>query len=332
MGISSEQLFTTQPNLKIIDCHESDFITDLSVEILANSCPHLVSASFINCRNLQGHSLPTLMSACRNLKTLRMRGDTLRERPFQEIAWEETQIIELDFQDVPQITDTTLSTMLLALRRLRYLRCPVTDGTLARLRSGFPDLQVLKIRSATPISRDALALFLCACPNLEVLDISAEPVGAEQFAMFLPCLPNLMYINMAGDRDTVSSIDLLQRFCPLLKVLSIQFYRASSNSGLSTSLVEFIEMSPRLQKVLISGVDIEPTIDETRSALERRLGTRRVDVIADKWFEGMEVIPPMFSLDSILKDTFQEYQVISEKRLPGSMMTSVRRFLSQRRG
>ena len=332
MGVPSEQLFTAQPNLKIIDCYESDFITDWSVEILASSCPQLISASFINCQNLQGHSLPTLVFVCRNLKTLRMRGDTLRERPFQEIAWGETRLIELDFQDVPQITDTTLSTMLLALRHLRYLRCPVTDTTLARLRPGFPDLQVLKLRSATPISRDTLAVFLCACPNLEVLDISAEPVGAEQFAMFLPCLPNLMYINIAGDKDTVSSINLLQQFCPLLQVLSIQFYRASNDSRLSNSLVEFIEKSPSVRKVLISGVDIEPAIDETRSALERRLGTRKVDVIADKWFEGMEVIPPMFSLDNILKDTFQEYQVISEKRFPGSMMTSVRRFLSQRRG
>lgn len=330
-NVSSEQLFIDKFHLKVIDCHESVFITDRSLETLANNCPQLTSASFINCRNLRGLALPNLISGCPKLKTLRMRGETLQESPFLQVNWGETSLTELDLQNVHQITEATLLVMLLSLRRLRFLRCPVTDNMLAHLRSGFAELEVLKIQSSHAISQDLLAVFLCACPNLSVLDLSTQPVSSQQFATFLPCLARLKWVNIAGDNETAISVNLLQQFCPVLQVLSIQFYRGFHNSELSESLVDLIQTNPHVRKVLVSGIDIKGIIDETRLALDGRLGARTVEVIADECFEGIEIVSPMHSLDNVLRFTFKDYQAISEKRVTGSSSMSVNRFLDQRR-
>ena len=170
----------------------------------------------------------------------------------------------------------------------------------------------------------------CAYTTLTGLDISAEPVNADQFVTFLPHLANLKYLSIAGNHDADITVELIELFCPFLKVLCIQFYRACTSSRLSVSLVNLIRANRNMEKVLVSGINVESIIEETRSALDGRLGTRRVDVIEDEYFEGMEIIPPVNSLDSLMKTTFQDYQVISERRLSGSRTMSISRFLSQR--
>ena len=72
-------IFSRKHQLRFLDCTQCDWVTDDSIHIVAENCPFMESLTLAKCRNIQGKSLPSLLSNCPKLKTLILEGTQIKD-------------------------------------------------------------------------------------------------------------------------------------------------------------------------------------------------------------------------------------------------------------
>ena len=89
-------IFSRKHQLRFLDCTQCDWVTDDSIQIVAENCPFMESLTLAKCRNIQGKSLSSLLSNCPKLKTLILEGTHIKDEYLGTADWENTNIIELN--------------------------------------------------------------------------------------------------------------------------------------------------------------------------------------------------------------------------------------------
>ena len=125
-----KRIFSRKHQLRFLDCTQCDWVTDDSIQIVAENCPIMESLTLAKCRNIHGKSLPSLLSNCPKLKTLILEGTQIKDEFLGTADWENTNIIELNVLSCYRLSFSGLSAVLPKLRRLRYLKCALTDEIL----------------------------------------------------------------------------------------------------------------------------------------------------------------------------------------------------------
>ena len=197
------------------------------------------SLTLAKCRNIQGKSLPSLLSNCPKLKTLILEGTQIKDEFLGTADWENTNIIELNVLNCYRLSFPGLSAVLPKLRRLRYLKCALTDEILRLIVDSFPLLEVFFLHRRYPVTVQSVSDLLFHCPSVTCLDISSIPLAFVYFETFLPRMPRLQLLSFAGNEllGTENIIRSLARNCIDLQVICVNYFHSTNNFEIERNLV-----------------------------------------------------------------------------------------------
>ena len=150
------------------------------------------SLTLAKCRNIQGKSLP-------KLRTLILEGTQIKDDFLKNADRENTNITELNVLSCYRLSFSGLSVVLPKLRRLRYLKCALTEEILRLIADGFPLLEVFFLHRRYPVTVQSVSDLLFHCPSVTCLDISSIPLAFVYFDTFLPRMPRLQLLSFAGN-------------------------------------------------------------------------------------------------------------------------------------
>jgi hypothetical protein len=115
------------PNLRVINLYGITFIDDNHIESIASGCIHLECIALYYCSRFKGHSLKTLMSRCKKIKSLLLQNTGIENDAVKQVEWDQTNLIELDLTST-DLDEPTLSMMLNTVPNLSYLSVSNCDG------------------------------------------------------------------------------------------------------------------------------------------------------------------------------------------------------------
>lgn len=260
-------IFSRKHQLRILDCTQCDWVTDDSIQIVAENCPFMESLTLAKCRNIQGKSLPSLLSNCPKLKTLILEGTQIRDEFLGTADWENTNIIELNVLSCYRLSFSGLSAILPKLKRLRYLKCDLTDEILRLIVDGFPSLEVFFLHRRYPVTVQSVSDLLFHCPSVTCLDISSIPLAFVYFETFLPCMPQLQLLSFAGNEllGTENIIRSLARNCIDLQVICVNYFHSTNNFEIERSFVFLLQKCRKLKEVILNGLFVNNLVVSIRS-------------------------------------------------------------------
>ena len=287
--------------LRILECRSSDWINDATIETIAKNCPLVESLSVACCINVEGHSLQLLLMSCLNLTTLVLSCTSMRDRAALDTDWQLSVINELDVTGCHKLGAIGLSTMLVNLSHLRYLRCALTDDNLRSLQPrGEHKLELLQLHRQYPITLRYVSRWLSSCPQMKCLDVASIPLNSEHFELFLSSMPDLEIVNFAGYRalgleDIIYS---LAKHCTKLKAVSINFYHAANDNDVKQAFVVLIQRCRRLEKVAMCGLFVNSLVRDVIDLA--RYSCRRKDITIRE--NDNFVLPrPSLSIENMVK-------------------------------
>ncbi|KAJ7394505.1 hypothetical protein OS493_000319 [Desmophyllum pertusum] len=229
------RIFITKHNLRIVDCTQCDWLTDDSIQTIAENSPFLESICVAKCRNVQGRTLPTLLEICPRLKTLILEGTQIQDEYVRRVDWVETNITELNVLSCYRLSFAGLSEVLPKLKRLRYLKCALTDEILRMIVDGFPLLEVFFLHRRYPVTVQCVSDLLFHCPSVTCLDISSIPLAFVYFESFLPCMPRLRLLSFAESRP---------EFYVCIRKKDGSFFKVSSLKVIRAAVYRFLKSAP----------------------------------------------------------------------------------------
>ena len=261
----SPQILHTKSRLRVLDCSNSGWLTDLTIRTVSANCPLLESLSVAGCTNFQGVSLPKLIQSCLSLTTLVMSGTRVKDQGVMNTDWRLSRISELNILYCHQLTATGLSAMLPKLTRLCYLKCTLTDDTLKLLLPrGYQAIEVLQVHRRYPVTLQYFTRWLSSCPQVTCLDISSIPLDCKHFETFLSKIPRLRILNFAGYEvlGLEKIIFLLTQHCLNLEELSVNFYQSSNSEQLKRGIIVLMERCKNIQKIIVNGLFVRELVAE----------------------------------------------------------------------
>lgn len=281
-----------------MDCTQCDWITDESIEAISENCTFLESIILAKCRNLQGRTLPTLLNKCPRLRTLILEGTQIKDEYVDRCNWDETNIVELNVLSCYRLSYHGLSEVLLRLKRLRYLKCALTDEILRLLVDGFPLLEVFFLHRRYPVTVQSVSDLLFHCPRITCLDISSIPLAFVYFESFLPSMPRLRLLSFAGNEllGTEKIIRLLGRNCLELEEICVNYFHSTNNFEIERSFVFLLQKCRKLKEVILNGLFVNNLLTSIRSLAYYVCDRQDISVEENKHF----FLPgPRNSLDDV---------------------------------
>ena len=294
------RIFGTKRNLRILDCSSCDWITDDSIHDVAVSCLSLTSACFAKCRNVQGRTLSFLLQSCTKLTTLILEGTQIKDEYVGRVDWVATNITELNVLSCYRLSVYGLSAALPNLKRLRYLKCALTDDILRLLSYGFPHLEVFFLHRRYPVTVQSVSDLLCHCPSVTCLDISSIPLAFVYFESFLPYIPLLRRLSFAGNEllGTEKIVRSLGRYCPEIEDVCVNYFHSTNNFEIERSFVFLVQSCAKLKYIVLNGLFVSNLVVSIRNLASYVCNRDDLSVVENKHF----FVPgPRNSLDNILK-------------------------------
>ena len=144
-----------------------------------------------------GNHYQVYWATAQSRKTLILEGTQIKDEYLGTADWENTKIIELNVLSCYRLSFSGLSAVLPKLKRLRYLKCAMTDEILRLIMDGFPLLQVFFLQRRYPVTVQSVSDLLFHCPSVTCLDISSIPLAFVYFETFLPRMPRLQLLSFA---------------------------------------------------------------------------------------------------------------------------------------
>lgn len=297
-------MFTTNYNLCIVDCTHCDWVTDETIRIIAENSSFLESICVAKCCNVQGRTLPTLLGKCPHLKTLILEGTQLQDEYVKMTDWVQTNITELNVLSCYRLSFSGLSEALPKLKRLRYLKCAMTDEILRSITSGFPLLEVLFLHRRYPVTVQCVSDLLFHCPSVTCLDISSIPLAFIYFESFLPCMPRLRLLSFAGNEllGTEKILRSLGRNCLDLEVVCVNYFHSTNNFEIERSFVFLMQNCRRLKELILNGLFVSNLVTCIQSLAYNVCHRKDLSIVENKHF----FLPgPRNSLDNIKCATYR---------------------------
>ena len=255
------------PFLRILDCSECHWTTDVFIRDISRAAPALQSLSAARCINVSGSTLSELFKNCTFLQTLILRRTKISDECVRRVNWEDASITELDISHCYALDEEGIRNIIPKLTKIKYLRSAVTDNVLQDMMNVVQDLEVFELRRRYPINIDNVSILLRGCAKLKVLDVSLTPLEAKQFLEFLPYTTNLQRLYFAGHEalGTSEIIRYLGKYCRKMKHVLLNYYHANDDLNLKVALLEMTAMCPYLRSVAIQGLYVEDIISELRA-------------------------------------------------------------------
>ena len=181
--------------------------------------------------------------------------------------WDDTNIVELNVLNCYRLSYYGLSEVLLRLKRLRYLKCALTDEILRLLVDGFPLLEVFFLHRRYPVTVQSVSDLLFHCPRITCLDISSIPLAFVYFESFLPSMPRLRLLSFAGNEllGTEKIIRSLGRNCLELEEICVNYFHSTNNFEIERSFVFLLQKCRKLKEVILNGLFVNNLLTSIRS-------------------------------------------------------------------
>ena len=261
------KIFSRKSQLRILDCTHCDWVTDDSIQTIANNCSLLESLSLAKCRNVQGRTLSTLLNKCPRLRTLILQGTQIKDEYMATADWDDRRIVELNVLSCYRLSFSGLSAVLPKLKRLRYLKCALTDEILRLIVDGFPLLEVFFLHRRYPVTVQCVSDLLFHCPSITCLDVSSIPLAFVYFESFLPSMPRLRLLSFAGNEllGTEKIIRSLGRSCLDLEVVCINYFHSTNNFEIERSFVFLLQKCRKLREIILNGLFVNNLVTSIRS-------------------------------------------------------------------
>lgn len=294
----------TKYNLRIVDCRHCDWVTDHTIQIIAENSSFLESICVAKCRNVQGRTLSTLLEKCPRLKTLILEGTQIQDEYIRKADWVQANITELNVLSCYGLSFSGLSDVLPKLKRLRYLKCALTDEILRLIVDGFPLLEVFFLHRRYPVTVQCVSDLLVHCPSLTCLDVSSIPLAFIYFENFLPCMPRLRLLSFAGNEllGTEKIIRSLGRNCLDLEVVCVNYFHSTNNFEIERSFVFLLQKCQRLKELILNGLFVSNLVVSIQSLAYYVCNREDISIVENKHF----FLPgPQKSLDNVKKERFQ---------------------------
>ena len=294
------RMFIRKQQLRILECTQCDWVTDDSIQAIAQNCPFLESLSLAKCRNVQGRTLPMLLKECPKLRTLVLEGTQIKDEYIGMVDWNDANIVELNVLSCYRLSFFGISAVLSRLKRLRYLKCALTDEILRLIVDGFPLLEVFFLHRRYPVTVQCVSDLLFHCPSITCLDISSIPLAFVYFESFLPCMPKLRLLSFAGNEllGTEKIIRSLGRNCLDLEVISVNYFHSTNNFEIERSFVFLLQKCRKLREIILNGLFVNNLVISIRSLAYYVCDREDILVVENKHF----FLPgPRNSLDNVNK-------------------------------
>lgn len=294
----------TKHNLRIVDCRHCDWVTDHTIQIIAENSSFLESICVAKCRNVQGRTLSTLLEKCPRLKTLILEGTQIQDEYIRKVDWAQANITELNVLSCYGLSFSGLSDVLPKLKRLRYLKCALTDEILRLVVDGFPLLEVFFLHRRYPVTVQCVSDLLFHCPSLTCLDVSSIPLAFVYFENFLPCVPRLRLLSFAGNEllGTEKIIRSLGRNCLDLEVVCVNYFHSTNNFEIERSFVFLLQKCRRLKELILNGLFVSNLVVSIQSLAYHVCNREDISIVENKHF----FLPgPQNSLDNVKKGKYQ---------------------------
>ena len=280
------RMFITKHNLRIIDCTQCDWVTDDSIQIIAENSLLLEAMCVAKCRNVQGRTLPMLLEKCPRLKTLILEGTQILDEYVKLVDWSQTNITELNVLSCYRLSFSGLSEVLPNLKRLRYLKCALTDEVLRLIANGFPLLEVFFLHRRYPVTVQCVSDLLFHCPTVTCLDISSIPLAFVYFESFLPSMPRLRLLSFAGNEllGTEKILRSLARNCIDLEVVCVNYFHSTNNFEIERAFVYLLQKCRQLQELILNGLFVNNLIMSIRSLAYYACNREDISIVENKHF------------------------------------------------
>ena len=291
-------IFYRKYDLRVLDCTQCDWITDDSIQVIAENCSFLESLCLAKCRNVQGRTLSALLNKCPMLRMLILEGTQIKDEYVAMADWDDTSIIELNVLSCYRLSFFGLSVVLPKLKRLRYLKCALTDEILRLIVDGFPLLEVFFLHRRYPVTVQCVSDLLFHCPSITCLDISSIPLAFVYFESFLPCMPRLRLLSFAGNEllGTEKIIRSLGRNCLDLETVCVNYFHSTNNFEIERSFVFLLQKCRKLKEIILNGLFVNNLVISIRSLAYYVCDREDISVEENKHF----FLPgPRNSLDNV---------------------------------
>ena len=280
------RMFITKHNLRMIDCTQCDWVTDDSIQTIAENSLFLEAVCVAKCRNLQGRTLNILVEKCPRLKTLILEGTQIVDEHVRLADWSQTNITELNVLRCYRLSFSGLSEILPKLKRLRYLKCALTDEVLKLIANGYPLLEVLFLHRRYPVTVKCVSDLLFHCPTLTCLDLSSIPLAFVYFESFLPSMPRLRMLSFAGNEllGTEKIIRSLARNCLDLEVVCVNYFHSTNNFEIERAFVYLLQRCEKLKELILNGLFVRNLILSIRSLAYYVCNKEDISIVENKPF------------------------------------------------
>eukprot|EP00794_Sanderia_malayensis_P020540 gene20540-22561_t len=159
-------LFKKMSNLKVLECCDSEIITDETLEIISEELPVLSSLNVKSCRKIVGTSLRKLVWTLRHLKCLILTGTSIHDDSLASVAWERCLLEDLDLSMCDRITTNGLQAVVPKLPHLLHLclnNCgrgkAITNALFVDVGGRFlwPNIQTLSLQFCCRLTSEGLS-------------------------------------------------------------------------------------------------------------------------------------------------------------------------------
>ncbi len=267
-------LFNKMANLQILECCDSEIMTDKTLEVISDELPLLCSLNVKSCKKITGVSLKNVVSKLHNLKCLILTGTSINDENLATVEWRSSKIEDFDLSMCDRITSNGLRFVVPQLKRLLHLclnNCgrgkAVTNDLLIDIGNEglWVNIRTLSLQFCCSVTGEGLP-FLGNCHNLENLSLrSCHRLAFSEVSAILPFFKKLKALEIgtlfaSPDRSVCWDVLLssIPENCPLIEKIVLMKCSGTTLGNLSRyrpRILEFLLDCKRLNKVCLQHCD-----------------------------------------------------------------------------
>ena len=312
-------LFSKMSNLRVLECIDSECISDTTLGVIAENLPCLQSLNLKKCYKITGSSLSILMARAFCLKSLLLAGTSVNDESLAAVSWKDSNIEELDLSLCDRITSDGLRSILPHLPYLQFLclnNCgrgkAVTNEVMIDVsnRGLWTDLITLSFQFCCRLTGESLVV-LSKCQNLERLSFrSCHRFGFSEVSASLRYFHKLKSLEVgtlfcSPERSSCwdQLLTSISDNCPLLEKLVLLKCSGTTLGNLRrfrSKIFEFLVKCKKLTNVCLLHCDAA-FVNLFLECASSMLSERHIEITTSSLEDP--IIPPFrHSLDAYMKE------------------------------
>lgn len=188
-------------------CFEgANLLGDAGMLEIAQLGARLTSLSVVDCQGITDQSMPHVLSTCRHLRKLKLRGTMFTDRltydTFSCIAWYCHQLTDLDLCNQCELGNVALAAIAAKcplLRRLDISRSRVANKSLIPVLTNCRELDFLCVHDCKRVTEKGLRHIARLCPQMTELCIAGSKATVRGVRAIALSLRKLRYVEIGVD-------------------------------------------------------------------------------------------------------------------------------------